>query len=496
MIQKGYISDLYKQLEEVMLKCDSLSIQVKTIKKDTETKFKNQIKELKNNYETRISNLENIIIQKDIKIEKLENEVDRLKKQVNNDSNNSSTPPSYDIKKNIPNNRIKSTNKVGGQKGHTPHFLSKSNVLNKIKSNEFEHEIIDMGNSSTEYVSKFVIDVKVSVIAKEYRFHMDKNGKYNIPKEFKNDVQYGSELKTICSILNTEGIVAIDRLTDFVSSISHGKLNISNGTVVNFLNSLSTKAADTIVKIKNKLLNSKLMYTDATTARCNNKNISVRNYSTKTDTLLIATNGKSKKDIQNSNILLVYTGNLVHDHETVMYNYGNKHGECNVHVCRYLRGCFENTQNNWSLSMRSFLCSLNEYKKQLMSNNESCIDKIKLKKYNLRYDEIIKNGYEQNKKVKSMFYRNVEKRLLNRLTKYKQNHLLFIEDFTVPFDNNLSERDLRHVKNKQKISGYFKSMEGIQNYLNIKSIISTCKKRGLDFYKEIFNIFENIPVDF
>ena len=57
------------------------------------------------------------------------------------------------------------------------------------------------------------------------------------------------------------------------------------------------------------------MYTDATTARSENRNISIRNYSTDK-----------------------YTGNLVHDHETVIYNYGNKHIECNVHVSRYLKG--------------------------------------------------------------------------------------------------------------------------------------------------------------
>lgn len=31
----------------------------------------------------------------------------------------------------------------------------------------------------------------------------------------------------------------------------------------------------------------------------------------------------------------------------------------------------------------------------------------------------------------------------------KRNHLLFLNDFGVPFDNNMSERDLRKAKNRQ-----------------------------------------------
>lgn len=71
---------------------------------------------------------------------------------------------------------------------------------------------------------------------------------------------------------------------------------------------------------------------------------------------------------------------------------------------------------------------------------------------------------------------------------------MFICNFEMPFDNNLSERELRHVKAKQKISGYFKSMIGTQGYLDIKSIIITCKKLSLNFYEIIRNIFDNTPI--
>lgn len=475
-----YSKDFFKQLQELSKKCDNLSCEMKKQKEE---------------YTARISILEKENAELKEKNIKLENEVDRLKKQINNDSNNSSKPPSSDIKPNIPNNREKSGKKPGGQLGHKAQFLDKRIVAEKIKSKEYKHEIVEIGTPNYgAYISKYVLDIEVAVVAKEYRFYPDEQGKYNIPKGFEANVQYGNEIKTICSILNTEGIVAIDRLTDFVKSITHEKLCISHGSAINFVKVLSNKSKDLIETIKTKLLNSEVMNTDATTARCNNKNICVRNYSTNKYTLLVATKGKGRKHVEATGILPQYTGNLVHDHETVMYRYGGKHGECNVHITRYLTGDYENIKSIWALDLRKFLISLNEYKKRLIENNISEIDKDKLELYSKRYDEILEKGCIQNKALKSTYYKKEEKKLLNRLVKYKENHLLFLYDFSIPFDNNLSERDLRHVKTKQKVSGYWASMQGIQNYLDIKSIISTCKKQGIDIYKTIFDIYEGTPV--
>ena len=132
--------------------------------------------------------------------------------------------------------------------------------------------------------------------------------------------------------------------------------------------------------------------------------------------------------------------------------------------------------------------------KKLKNEEISKLEKEQLERYSKIYDELLEEGYQENKRVRGKFIRQDEQRLLNRLKKYKGNHLMFLYDFSVPFDNNLAERDLRHVKSKQKISGHFNSMEGIKIYLNIKSIIGTFKKRGQNFYNNIFKIYENIPV--
>ena len=298
----------------------------------------------------------------------------------------------------------------------------------------------------------------------------------------------------MCTVLNTEGIVALDRLTNFVSCISHGGIEISKGSVVNFMNELNRKGQYIIENIKEKLLNKEKMHTDGTSGRCENKNVCVRTHSTEDLTLFVPTYGKGKKHIEETGILNKFMGLLIHDHETVMYNYGTEHAECNVHILRYLKGCNENTGNKWAIKMRSLLSELNEYRKKLKEKRKKKIERKKLERDSKRYDEIIEEGYKENKKIKSKYIRQDEQKLLNRLKKYKENHLKFLYDFSVPFDNNLAERDLRNFKIKLKVSGRFNSMEGMKVYSNIRSIIVTLKKQGKNFYELINNIYKNIPV--
>lgn len=499
MKSANYNNQMFKQIEELMKEVSSVKADLK------ETKLKNseEIRTLKLEHQKEIQRLkkENELLreeikQKDKKIEILETEVDRLKKIINNDSNNSSNPPSSDNKPNkkIPNNREKSGKKAGGQKGHKPYILAKKDVEENIKCGKFEHKVCTHGKQSNSYKSKYVLDTRVSVVAIEHRFYADENGKYNIPKEFQTDVQYGENLKTLCTTLSTEGYVAIERISNLIKNITSEKLNLSTGTIVNFITEFNRKANATLESIKENILNATQIRTDATGARAENMNCFVRNYSTPKCTLLIASRGKSRKYIEETGILNQYVGTIIHDHETVIYNYGTRHGECNVHVSRYLKGCIENTKHKWAKDMRSFLCCLNEHKKDLILQGMMAIRKEKLERFSKRYDEILENGFKENEKLRSKYYKADEKRLLNRLKKYKENHLLFINDFSVPFDNNLSERDLRHVKSKVKISGCFRSLQGLQNYLNVKSIIETCKKKSLNFYEIILNLFKKIPV--
>lgn len=117
-----------------------------------------------------------------------------------------------------------------------------------------------------------------------------------------------------------------------------------------------------------------------------------------------------------------------------------------------------------------------------------------LERYSRRYDEIVASGLEQNKLIKGRVAKKEEKRLLNRLKKYKGNHLLFLYDFRIHFSNNMSEKDLRICKNRQKMAGGFRTASGRQMYCEIMSFIETVKRRGFNIFHSIICTMNGTPV--
>lgn len=498
-----YEKDIMRQLQDVMARLDKTEQKVDDTKKawkkevkEINAKFaverkklKTEIKDLKT--ELKIVKTENTNLKSRVK--SLENENSRLRSQQNNDSTNSSLPPSTDQKgssskkANEYNSRKKSGKNCGGQTGHKGQTLDIEKIKENIASGKLKHEIVDIGNTANAYETRYIVDYEVMPIAKEVRFHADDKGEIHIPKEYRMTVTYGEVIKAMAIQLYSEGVVSNERIQAFINAIGNDALNVSSGSIYNFVKSFANKCDKEIEAIKEELKRSEVLYTDATVVTVNGKQAYIRNQSTEKAVLYSDMDKKSIKSIQANSLLSEYKGILIHDHETSMYNFGTGHGECNVHLLRYLKKNTEDSNNKWSEQLSELLLDMNRVKKQKLSEHK-WFDVSEIEAYEKKYDKIIKHGCKENKKTASQYAREEELTLLNRLAKYKENHLLFIHDSRVPFDNNMSERDLRKCKNRQKMAGGFRTYEGHKMYCRILSVIETCKRRGENIFKKIKSI--------
>lgn len=482
---------LYRQLEEMMKRIDDLLTEIKHLK--IELQFEREENQKLNE---KIADLTE-------KLDKALNELDKERSKNNKNSNNSSKPSSTNLvtpKKektgaNQYNYRTKSGKPQGGQIGHKGKNYSKERLEQEIIDKKLKVVTINhiiCGDSKKEPLVKYEVGIEINPIVYKHVFTYSENSTEKLPKEFQTDVTYHTSVKSIAINLDTQNVVSLDRQTDFFNAITNGFLNIGKGTLMNFKREFSKKAKPTLDNIESNLLEEKTMYTDESSGKFNGKNIYVRNYSNPLNVLYIMHEHKGHGPIKEDNILPRYLGGIMGDHDTTLYSYGTKNYECNIHVGRYLQEVIELAPSvRWTDDMKTLLFRMKNSREIAMAYGVTNFSTDKINEYNKEYDDILESAKEEDNKIPSKTFRGKAEKLRKRLLKYKLNHLYFIYDFDVPFDNNLSESDIRVFKIKTKVSGGFRSLNGAQLFADALSIIKTSKKRKMNSMVAIESIFKN-----
>ena len=493
MAKSDYGRDMYRQLTEVMTRLEKVEKRNQEAERKHEIKIqelkteqKEEIRQLNEEHRAEKAQLEKEIAELTEENEKLKSEVARLKSNDKNDSHNSSQPPSKDQKPskavNEYNSRKREGRKSGGQAGHKGQTLRLADVKKTLEGKGIEIRIEEIGKKSTKYKDRLVIDLPISVKPILKRFYADADGKVQIPYAYKNEVSYGENIKAVVMVLYGQGVQSIDRIVELIYTLTGNVIRLSEGTVSNWLAEMHRKSKPSQHIIEKHLMDAPQVSTDGTVVTEKGHQSYIRNFSIAEWVLYVSMGSKGHKALSSVPFLQKYAGILMHDHETSLYSYGLAHAECNVHLLRYLVKNKEDTKHMWSSKLLSLLVEMNKYRKRLIRRGDKAIPDETLRRLEARYDEILEYAKQERKDKPSglRWATKEETALLNRLKKYKRNHLLFLHDFNVPFDNNMSERDLRKCKNRQKMSGGFRTESGKEIFCSLLTITETCKRQGKD----------------
>jgi transposase len=371
-------------------------------------------------------------------------------------SQNSSLPPSTDRRKRTRSLRDKSGRKPGGQVGHrgaTREFVKKPDHL-VIHS----PESCDLCGSSLNGAEvkgrerRQVHDLppqKIEVIEHQAQTKVcvrcGMKNKAEFPSGINAPVQYGKGIRSVVAYLLGYHLLPYERCAETMKDLFNSHL--SAGTLATIFKECAREMVEPLLLIKEELKKSEVLGVDETNLRVKKKQEWVHVSSTEKLTLLVHDKRRGTAAIENIGILPGYKGVAVHDGFSDYDRYGQcRHSLCNAHILRELNYVIETSKPTWATEMKQLLL---EIKAAVSVASESGKTRLVLrqeKEFLGRYNRIVAEAgklYEplRRKKYRAKIRRPREspivaaaRKLVNRLAAKRDEILLFMTDFKVPFD--------------------------------------------------------------
>jgi len=443
------------------------------------------------------------------KISALEEEILRLNSIANNDGTNSGLPTSQmpiDKKKVVPNSRVKTGRKKGGQIGHKKHALSPLSDDEIDETIDHALESCPKCGGSLRYIGerhKDTIDYKVTVIKTRHIFYeyecldCGRTAHSPIPLNIKEPVQYGSEIQALSLALINQGFISINRTAQIISGLMHDQISLSQGYICKLQKRASGLLKPFVSEVRMAIIRLKLVYWDDTVIFISTARACMRFYGDEKLALYKAHEAKDRAGIDEDSILAALSPDTIvmHDHNTINYNddFQFQNIECNEHLSRDLQSLIDDSGHSWCIALKKLIQEAEHERKQLMENGYMSFDDEYIREFNRQLDELLEKADEEYMTSSNRYFETDERRLIARLKKYRKNYFMWLSDFSLPTTNNLSERSLRFAKTKQKVSGQFVSQKYSEYFADIRTYIETCYRNGVNCFKALSRLTASNP---
>ena len=416
-----------------------------------------------------------------VRVESLEQELSFYKNRKN--SSNSHIPPSVDLGKPKRNQslREKSGKKAGGQPGHEGSTLEFSALPDEIITHipHYCHlcgdDLADIQAIALNKRQVTDIPMPVPICTEHQTFaktcscgHINKG---QFPVQITGKVQYGSHLEALTAYLNVRQYMPYNRIQEFYGQIMG--LNISQGGIAGLLQRFTVKALPVYREIKKRIEKAPCLGTDETGAKVNGKKHWFWTWQNEALTFIVQSPGRGYKTIQQTFPKGLPHAVLVHDRWAAHFQCEAYDRQvCLAHLFRDLNYIQQVHQSNWAQSLKTVL------KEALTLSNQAGYDGLSASTPRDQLERSLRDLLQDPLPDQHKLAITLQK----KLRKISQHILCFLRYNQVPPDNNGSERAIRNIKVKQKVSGGFRSMEGADGFAVLRSVIDTTIKSGQDVY--------------
>ena len=402
-------------------------------------------------------------------------------------SSNSSVPPSQESIAARELRRTKSLRKPsgkpsGGQPGHKGSTLQSVSTPDRIVKHEPAYckccgRPLD-GIESRKIRKTQIVDIKFVVETTEEQYYekVCQCGCVNNCDAPNCRIKYGDNIRALVSYLNVVQCIPFKRIAELISDLCGQR--ISEGTVQNILKGNSAKSDKTYDEIRKRIECAPVVGADETGTAVGKQ--LHWNWIFQTDALTyvyqLKSRGQEAVDSKFPNGLPHST--LVTDRKQTYFKMNVKdHQVCLAHLLRNAEYLNElDAKQDWS---RRFIHLL-AHAIDLRRNKTITQRKIKVLKTKMK-----------NLLGESLSHLDDEfERFKKGILKVKDYLFTFLSNPLVPYDNNASERGVRKIKVKQKVSGCFRTDSGADNFAKLHSIVETAMKNGNSKFNAILAVVQ------
>ncbi len=441
----------------------------------------------------------------------LSERISALEAQLAKDSHNSHLPPSSDRFHRQPKSlRKKSGKQPGGQTGHAGNTLKLSQTPDLVIVHPVDccqHCQCDLHEVASLVVERRqVIDLPPKrVLVIEHQAHQkccpacQQISAAAFPEDVRAPVQYGAAIGAVGVYLVQQQLVPYERACEVIEDLRGPSMSV--GTLQGLVERCANQLEPVEQQIKAALSHAAVLHQDETGLYVAGHRHWMHVNATEQLTHYAVHPKRGKEALDAIGILADFAGVSVHDGWRSYWQYGCQHALCNVHHLRELTFLHEEQHQAWAGQMKTLLLDIKAAIEQARLEGRTSLHPLEVADWKAQYAALLEEGYRANPPdpppevgKRGRRKQSAARNLLHRLSTHQEAVLLFVDNFAVPFDNSLAERDIRMVKVQQKISGCFRSPAGAVAFCRIRGYLSTLRKQGFALLAALEQALVSHPV--